>query len=107
MILGDDTAALVHKDPAPDTELLDLFFKDFRVDEHAAPDTEFCLRIHKTGGNHPDTVFLVPDLDRVAGIGTDTTAGDDNGFICMSDVGNNLALPFIPEKSAYDNSTTH
>jgi hypothetical protein len=50
---------------------------------------------------------MVPDFDRMTGIGAYTAAGDDNGFIRMSDMGNNLAFPFIPKKSTYDNSTTH
>ena len=50
---------------------------------------------------------MVAYLNRVPGIGADTTAGDDDRFIRMCDVGNNLALPLIPKKSTYDNCTAH
>jgi hypothetical protein len=46
---------------------------------------------------------MIPDLYRVSGIRADAAAGDDNRFIRMSDVGYNLALPFIPKKATYDN----
>ncbi len=106
MILGDNTAALIDKDPALDSQCLDLVLEDTRVDKNPAADTEFRFFIDKTGRHHPDTVFMVADLNRVPGVRTDTTAGDDNRFIRMSDVGNNLALPLISKKSTYDNSSS-
>jgi hypothetical protein len=50
---------------------------------------------------------MIPDLNRMAGVGAYTAAGDDDGFIRMRDMGNDLALSLIPKKSTYDNCTAH
>src|SRR5208283_1536323 len=107
VVLGDDSAAPVHKDPAPDTQCLNLVLEDPWVNEDPASDTEFGFFINKTGRHHPDAVFMVPDLHRVPGIGADTATGDDYWFIRKCDMGNNLALPLIPKKATYDNCTAH
>ncbi len=107
MVLGDNTTTLVDKDPAFDTQCLDLVLEDSGIDQYPAADTEFCFFIDKTGRHHPDTIFMVADLNRVPGIRAYTTAGDDDRFIRMRDVGNDLALPLISKKSTYDNSTAH
>ncbi len=105
MILGDDTAALVDEDPPLDTERLDLVFEDTRIDQDPASDTEFGILVDKTGRDHTDTIFLVPDLNSVTGIRANTAAGDDYGLVLVGNVGNNLALSLIPKKSTNDDST--
>ena len=107
MILGDNTTALIDKDPALDPQSLDLMLEDSWIDKHPAADTEFCFFIDKTRRHHADTIFMVADLNRVPGIGAYTTAGDDDRFISICDVGNNLTLPLIPKKPTYDNCTAH
>ena len=107
MILGDDPAALVDKNPASDTQHLDFLLQDSGIDEDAAADTEFCILIDKTRRNHADTIFLGSNLDSVSGIRTYTAAGDDYGFILIGNMGNNLALPFIPKKSTNDDCAAH
>ena len=107
MIFGDNSAALVNKDPAFDTKRINFMFQDTGIDKDPAADTEFRILIHKTGRNHADTIFLVSDLNSVSGIRTYTAAGDDYGFILKGDMGNNLALAFIPKKSTNDDRTAH
>ena len=107
MILGDNTTALVDKDPAFDSQRLDLVLENSRIDENTAADAEFGLFIDKTGWDHADTIFMVANLNRVPGVRAYTTTGDDDRFIRMCDVGNNLALSLISKKSTYDNSTAH
>jgi hypothetical protein len=103
MVLGDNAAPLVNKDPPPDIEALYLLFEDSGVNENPAPDTEFRVFVHKTGRDHPDPVFLLADFHGVAGIRTDTATGNDDGFILEGNVGNDLSLSLITKKTTNDN----
>ncbi len=107
MIFGDDTAASVYKDPSSHTQCFNLMLEDSGIDKYPATNTKFGFFIDKPGGHHPYTIFMVPHLHGVPGIRADTAAGDDDRFICISDVGNDLALPLIPKKATYDNCATH
>ena len=107
MIFCNNTTTFVNKNAAFYTQLINFVFQDPGVNKNPTADTEFCIFIHKTRGDHTDTIFLITDLNSVSGIRTYTTAGDDYRFILKSDMGNNLALPFIPKKSTNDNCTAH
>jgi hypothetical protein len=107
MIFCNNPAALVHKDPAFDTQRVNFEFQDPGINEYAASNTEFRILIDKTGRNHSDAIFTVSDLDSVSCIRTHTAAGDDCGFILEGNVGNDLALALIPKKSTNDDSAAH
>jgi hypothetical protein len=107
MILGNDTATLVDKNPALCTKHLDFLLEDTGINEHATADAEFSFLVYETGRDHANAIFVVTDLDSVSGIRTHTAAGDDYGFILIGNMGNNFALTLIPKKSTNDDCTAH
>lgn len=107
MLLLDNTAPLIDKDPAPDAEQVDLLQEDPGIDEHTASYHEIRFRIDKTRGNHPDTILFISDTDGMPGIRADTAPGDDGWSILVSDVRHDLSFPLVTKESADDNSTGH
>jgi hypothetical protein len=107
VIFGNDPTALINKNSSSDAESLNFLLQNPGINKHPASDAQFCFWVYKSRWNHPHPVFLIADLDSVAGIWTYPAAGDDDRFILMGDMSNNFALPFIPKKSTNDDCTAH
>lgn len=109
VLLLDDTAPPIDKDPVPDADQVDFPQKDTRIDEHAAPDHEARFRVDEPRGNHPNSVLLLSDADGVPCVRADPPAppGDDGWSVLVSDVGYDLSFSLVTKEPADDNSTTH
>jgi len=107
VLLLDNTAPVINERPILNVQEFYLVLEDPRINKYSGPDKKPGVRIHKAGGHHPHSILLLPHRDGMTCVRPYTPPGDDGGMILVGDMGHDLTLPLVTEKSPDDNCATH